>query len=225
MPALRALVPFDVPVDPDAPEARRLLLEELEKAKYGVAPEPEPTWFDDWLRSVREWFSGLFDGVGNVDNPVWLVVLVIVIVAALVVAFLLFGVPRLNRRSKAGGELFAEDDERDAAALRDAAKRAAAVGDYALAIGELFRALARVLTERTLVITHPGTTAHGFARRATAVFPDAGGRLAKAADDFDGVRYLGHPGTVEQWEALVALERELRTATPERGREPAEVLW
>lgn len=216
---------LDVPVVPDAPEARRWLEQELEKSKYGQRPDPEPTWFDEWLRSIREWFDGLFQGLGDANNPVWPVVIVVVVVAVLVVAFLLFGVPRLNRRSRAGGELFAEDDERDAAALRAAAKRAAAEGDYATAIGELFRALARGLSERTLVITSPGTTAHGFARRAGAVFPDAAARLARAADDFDGVRYLGNPGTAEQWEAMALLERELRSATPRRSDEPMAVTW
>jgi len=213
-------VPLDVPVDPDAPEARRWILEELEKSKYGNAKPAEPGWLDEWLNGFRDWLISLFDGLadpqGAGGSPVWGVILVVVIAAALVVAFLLFGVPRLNRRSRLR-ELFGDDDERDATTLRRSASAAAAAGDYATAIGDLYRSLARGLAERTLVSTSPGTTAHGFARQAAAVFPDAAGRLASAADVFDGVRYLGAPGTAEQWTTMSALERDLRSATPARA--------
>jgi hypothetical protein len=210
-----AWLPVDVPVDPDAPEARRWILEELSKDKYGRSPDEGSSWLDDLLQSIRDWINGLLDGIsGSPGNPVWPILLVVVIAAVVVIAFLLFGVPRLNRRSRVRGELFGEDDERDSASLRRAAARAAQAGDYATAIAESFRALARGLSERTIVMTNPGTTAHGFARQAAVSFPDAGGRLAAAADAFDGVRYLGVPGTAEQWQAMSALERELHSARP-----------
>jgi HAMP domain-containing protein len=219
-------LPLDVPVDPDAPEARRWLIEELSKEKYHP-PAETPSWLRDWLRSIQEWFDSLFDGVSSPGgSPVWLVVLLVIAAAVLVVAFLIFGVPRLNRRSRERGELFGEDDERDSAALRRAALRAAAAGDFATAIAELFRALARNLSERTIVTTSPGTTAHGFVREAAAAFPDAAVRLADAADDFDRVRYLGAPGTAEQWTSISALEKELRSAKPVRDDDRVSaVMW
>lgn len=219
-------LPLDVPVDPDAPEARRWLIEELSKEKYHP-PAETPSWLRDWLRSIQEWFESLFDGVSSPGgSPVWLVVLLVIAAAVLVVAFLIFGVPRLNRRSRERGELFGEDDERDSAALRRAALRAAAAGDFATAIAELFRALARNLSERTIVTTSPGTTAHGFVREAAAAFPDAAVRLADAADDFDRVRYLGAPGTAEQWTSISALEKELRSAKPVRDDDRVSaVMW
>jgi hypothetical protein len=219
-------LPLDVPVDPDAPEARRWLIEELSKEKYHP-PADTPSWLRDWLRSIQEWFDSLFDGVSSPGgSPVWLVVLLVIAAAVLVVAFLIFGVPRLNRRSRERGELFGEDDERDSAALRRAALRAAAAGDFATAITELFRALARNLSERTIVTTSPGTTAHGFVREAAAAFPDAAVRLADAADDFDRVRYLGAPGTAEQWTSISALEKELRSAKPVRDDDRVSaVMW
>ena len=217
--------PLDVPVDPDAPEARRWLVEELSKAKYHPAAE-SPSWLRDLLRSIQEWFASLFDGISSpAGSPIWLVVLLVVVAAVAVVAFLIFGVPRLNRRSRESGELFGEDDERDAATLRRAATRAAEAGDFATAIAEMFRALARGLSERTIVTTSPGTTAHGFVREAAAAFPDAAVRLAGAADDFDRVRYLGAQGTAEQWTSISALERELRSAKPVHDDQLAEVTW
>ena len=89
----------------------------------------------------------------------------------------------------------------------------------------MFRALARGLSERTIVTTNPGTTAHGFARQAATAFPDAAARLASAADDFDRVRYLGATGTAEQWTAICDLERELRSAKAVRDDEAAAVMW
>ena len=112
------------------------------------------------------------------------------------------------------GTLFGDDENRDAATMRRDAERAAAAGDYTTAIAELFRAIARGLAERTLVTTHPGTTASEFARRGGEVFPETAAALEAAADDFDGVRYLDRVGTAAQWDAMVALDRRLRAARP-----------
>ncbi len=145
--------------------------------------------------------------------------MIFVAVAVIVVGFLIFGVPRLNRRSSRLGSLFGEDDERDSVTLRRAADVAAASGDYATAIAEGFRAIARGLAERTIVTTFPGTTAHGFAQRAALSFPASSGALALCADAFDGVRYLGSAGSESDWLATRALETELQTARPVRDTE------
>jgi len=140
---------------------------------------------------------------------------VLLLTAVVVVAFLLYGRPRLNRRRAAATEsLFGEDDLRAAAELRQSAERAAAAGDWTTALVELFRALARGLAERTLVDLYPGMTARGFARSAAGPFPDSRDALTTAAADFDAVRYLGRPGTADQYARLADLERELRAARP-----------
>ncbi len=209
--------PADVPVDPDGPEASRWLLEELSKPAYQSA---QPTPIDQLVQTITDWINSLINGLGSVQIPgignVLGLVAVVIVVVLLVVAFLVFGVPRISKRSSAGGALFTEHDTRDAAAMRRDAERAAASGDYAVAITELFRALARGLDERTLVSTFPGTTASELAARAGEVFGDAASRLSIAAASFNGVRYLGAVGTAAEWDQLVALERELRTAKPPR---------
>jgi hypothetical protein len=210
--------PFDVPVDPDAPEAHDWLADELSKQPYQAA---QPTFLDRLAQQVLEWLGDLIDWLtGNgaagpqTDVPVWLIAVLLPIVVILVIAFLLYGLPRLNRRSSVTGALFGDDDARDAASMRRAAERAAAAGDYTTAIAELFRALARGLAERTLVATFPGTTAREFARRAAVVFPAESEQLTASALDFDAVRYLDRVGTPEQWTAMVALEQKLRSARP-----------
>lgn len=208
---LAAVLPGEAPVDPDGEEARRWILEELSGAQYRAA---EPTWWDLLSKAFWDWLGSLdLSGTGLLQGPL-LAVVVIVVIAAIVVAFLVFGAPRLNRRSAVTGSLFGEGEDRTSDQLRDAAKTAAAAGDWALAFEELFRCLARVLSERVIVTTNPGTTATGFAASAGAAFPDAAGRLAANAAVFDRVRYLGGDGTEQEYRILVELERELRTARP-----------
>ncbi|MEO5921394.1 MAG: DUF4129 domain-containing protein [Pseudolysinimonas sp.] len=209
-------LPFDVPVDPDAPEAREWLIDELSKQPYQAA---KPNLVDllaqqilQWLGDVIDWLFGNGPAGPTTDVPVWLIAVLVPVVVILIVAFLLYGLPRLNRRSSVTGALFGEDDVRDAASIRRAAERAAAAGDYSTAIAELCRSIARGLAERSLVSTYPGTTAREFGRRAALAFPAESGALETAALDFDGVRYLDRVGTVEQWTAMVALEKRLRTA-------------
>ena len=212
----------DVPVDPDDEEARRWLEEELGR---GDQPVPEPAEPPQWWTDFLNWLRDLFGG-GDVQAPgqvadtggtVGIVIIVVLIVVALAVAFRIFGLPRLRKRSKVTGDLFGDDDDRSAAQLRTAAEKAADAGDYTTAVVESFRSLARDLAERGFVLTFPGTTARDFARRAADLFDGTHDRLLEAADVFDGVRYLGAVGTLEQWTRMSALERELRTAKRPRA--------
>jgi hypothetical protein len=200
-----------VPVDPDAEEARRWIVDELSKPDYRAA---QPTWFDLLAAAIGDWLASLTLGAGDGPPGIGALIVVLIVVAVLVIAFLLFGLPRLNRRSTMGGGLFGDDDRRDASAIRAAAQLAASQGDHSLAITEMFRAIARGLAERTVLSTTPGTTAHEFAVRAGRAFPASSDALADAAAVFDDVRYLDREGTREQYERVSALERELRSARP-----------
>lgn len=201
-----------VPVQPDGPEGRDWLIDELGKPVY---QEARPTWFDLLAQGIGDWLNELLSRLGDGSGSAFLVIVVLLLTAVGVVAFLLYGRPRLNRRrTAAAASLFGDEDLREAAELRASAERAAAAGDWTTAIVELFRALARGLAERTLVDLYPGMTARGFAREAARGFPDSREALTAAAADFDAVRYLGRSGTADQYERLAALERELRAGRP-----------
>jgi Domain of unknown function (DUF4129) len=201
-----------VPVQPDGDEARRWLLDELAKQPYQAS---KPTPVDLAAQAFFDWLGSLFRSQGDPTPTVLLVVALTVVVALVVIAVLLFGIPRANRRSRgAGAGLFGEDDRRTAAELRAAARAAAAAGDFSLAVLERYRALARDLHERTLVEVFPGTTAHAFAREAAGVFPDEATELAHAADAFDGIRYAGRSGARDQAERVAALDDRLVAARP-----------
>ncbi|WP_438855308.1 DUF4129 domain-containing protein [Agromyces sp. M3QZ16-3] len=208
---LTALARIAPPLDPDAPEARRWLVEELAKPEYRAA---EPTLFDLAAQAVRDWIASLFSGASGLPMPTLALIAVLVVVGLVGLGLLVFGLPRLRRRAPGPVPLFDDDDLRDAATLRRAADRAAASGDWTLAIEERFRALVRGLVERELVRVHPGTTAHGMARAASEPFPDHGPALERAADAFDGVRYLGRAGDARTHGEVAALEAELERTRP-----------
>ena len=199
------------PLDPDAPEARRWLEDELVKPEYQAA---QPNAFDLAMQAIRDWFLGLFEGAPGVPAPILTLLLILLVVGLLVVGLLVFGLPRLRRRRRLPEPLFDDRDRRDLETLRRAAEAAAAAGDWPLAIEERFRALVRGVVERDLVRVHPGTTARGFADAASRPFPGLDDALRNAARAFDGVRYLGHPGTPAAYERVTALEAELAGTRP-----------
>jgi hypothetical protein len=49
---------------------------------------------------------------------------------------------------------------------------------------------------------------------AGAVFPEHATRLRAGGTAFDGVRYLGSPGSEAEYLSLLALDDELRAARP-----------
>lgn len=199
----RLLVPFDVPVDPSAPDARELLERELVRPEYAAA---QPTLLDRIGQAISEWFQSLTAPTGGALSGWVPIVLLVLLVVGIVVAFLVWGVPRLNRRSRADDGLFGADERRTAAELRKDAAAAAARGDYTAASLDAFRALARGLQERTVVTVLPGTTAHDFAYQGAAAFPDLSVDFGRAADGFDATRYAGAPGTQDLYRSLSDLD-------------------
>lgn len=206
------------PLDPDAPEARRWLTDELSKPEYQSA---QPTAFDLAMQAVRDWLASLLAGATGVPAPVLTLLVVLVVAVLVVVAFLVFGLPRLRRARRTQVPLFDDGDLRDLEALRRAAASAAAAGDWPLAIEERFRALVRGLVTRDLVHVHPGTTARAFADTAAEAFPGREVELRAAAAGFDGVRYLGRPGDANEYDRVTALETELAASRPADSAEPA----
>ena len=75
-------VPIDIPLDPDRDKARRLLEEELAKARY---QEREAAETPQWLKDFYQWLQDLTNSLsGQGTVPGWIVLLVIVGIALLV---------------------------------------------------------------------------------------------------------------------------------------------
>jgi hypothetical protein len=204
-----AEVRFDVPVDPEAPEAQQWLREELAKAPYQAA---RPTWFDRLSQAFLDWLGSLSFGDGGGFGGWIPLVVTVLAIAAVVALFLIFGMPRLNRRRRRLPGVLGENDRRSADDMRRAARMAAAAGDWNRAVQEMYRAIARGLDERTVLRSLPGTTAHDIATRAGGVFPAQADRLEHAARAFDAVRYLGRDASENDFAAVAELERDLREA-------------
>jgi type II secretory pathway pseudopilin PulG len=198
-----------VPVEPDADDARELLLDELSDPAYA---ESQPTWFDLLSQAVLDWLANLRFGEGGAFSPLVLVILLVLGVIAVLTAILIYGLPRWRQRSRLDDELFGERDRRTARQLRRDAERAASAGDWAAAIAERYRAIARSLDERTIVTTLPGTTAHGFAAAAGRQFAEHASALQRAADRFDEVRYLGRSGDAEGYRFVRELDEAIERA-------------
>jgi len=199
------------PLTPDDDTARRWVVQELSKPEYAAA---RPSWFDLLSQRVSDWFASLNFSGGH-GGTAWLAVIgAAIVLALLVLALLRFGLPRLNRRARSallGGEVA---DTRTPEQLRAAADRAAAQGDWSLAVIERFRAIAASLAERTVVVVRPGTTAHEVALQAAAAFVAEGAALRDAANTFDAARYLGRAQDRAAHERLRELDERLRRAAP-----------
>ncbi|MFE6734161.1 DUF4129 domain-containing protein [Microbacterium sp. NPDC057650] len=198
---------------PDGDEARRWAKEELSKQIYEAA---KPSWFDRMSRAILEWLAGLFnpDGSGAIA-PFAGVLIVVVIVAALVVALIVWGRPRASRSVRRGARLLGEADDRTAAQLRADAERAARDSDWDAAVTLRFRGLARGLIERDLIDPAPGATAQAISRDAGATLPAERAALHDAASSFDRVRYLQVPAQEADYRAIAATDERLIALRPE----------
>lgn len=203
---------------PEGDEARRWAQDELSKADYQAA---KPNWFDQLAADIAEWIFGLFtsDGAGGVA-PLALTMIAIVVVAAIVIALLVWGRPRASRVVRRSADLLGEKDDRSAAQLRSDSDRRAREGDWDAAVVLRFRALARGLLERDLIDPAPGATAQGIAREASAPLPGLASALHEAATLFDAVRYLGSAARETDYRTLAATDDDVQAAVPHLAAQP-----
>ncbi|MGB4137083.1 MAG: DUF4129 domain-containing protein [Microbacterium sp.] len=197
---------------PDGDDARRQAEEELAKSIYQAA---KPTLFDRIARAIQDFFANLLDPelAGGVA-PVATIIVVGVIVAALVVALLVWGRPRSPRSVRRRSDLLGAPDDRTAAQLRADAERAARDGDWDEAVIVRFRALARALLERDLIAPAPGATAQAISREAAAVFTTEADPLHTAASLFDRVRYLRLGAEESDYRTIAATDERIAAMQP-----------
>ncbi|MEH3088091.1 MAG: DUF4129 domain-containing protein [Microbacterium arborescens] len=201
------------PIAPDPDEARRWAEEELSRSVYQAA---EPTPIDRFARGVAEFVGSIFSGQVPAALGPWLAVGAIVVVLALIgIAVLIWGRPRAAVRSRSSVALFGEPEARSADELRADAERAAGREAWDEAVVLRVRALARGLAERTIVDPVPGATVHRFAADAARAFPAARADLDEVARSFDDVRYLRRPGTSAAYAAVASLDERLSRSRAE----------
>ncbi len=176
----------DVPVLPDADEARRWARDELSRkiyqdAKPGLAEEI-------WARIVK-FFADVLNGLSGINGNLGFVLLGVVLLALVGVALWLVR-PRLNRgQPNLGAEIFGPEVPLTAGEHRKLAQQAAMVGDYAGAVTAQFRAVVRAAEERAILEPQPGRTVDEATAGLIRAFGAHRGKLLAAAGCFNGVRY------------------------------------
>jgi hypothetical protein len=196
------------PIGVDREEARDRALTELLDPRY----EREPL-FDRIRRYIDQFIGDLTDVVAT-EGSGWLAIGAILALIGLLVAVLVWRARRAVRRAALAEPGLFAGRERTAAEHRQAAERLAAAGDWAEAIRERLRAIARDLEERAILDPLPGRTAAELAAAAGRELPGLADGLAAAARLFDDVTYGGLPGSPEGYARLVRLDEQVAATRP-----------
>ncbi|GAB1820389.1 DUF4129 domain-containing protein [Herbidospora sp. RD11066] len=195
---------LDVPVEIGREAAREAALRELADPAY-----PKPSWLDRLVDRVWELIRELLDRASGVPGG-WLTLLVLVLILAVVVVALVRAARKASGSGRAaGGGLFGET-LLGAAEHRVLAERHAEAGEWAQAIRERLRAIARELEERTIVEPMPGRTATELAAEAGRALPALAADLDRGARTFSDVTYGERPGTPEGYALLTDLDGAVR---------------
>jgi hypothetical protein len=196
-------------LDPTPGEARKWLADELNGQPYGQS------WLSSLTRWVADRLASLFDAVGRAADS-GLSLLVTVLVAFAVIALLVWVLPKVRRESVVAGPDGAVLDDLTITAetYRKLAAQALADGRYDGAVLDGFRAIAKDMSDRTLLDDAPGRTAHEVSLTVGRAFPAHAGRLAQAADVFDAVRYGHRRATADQANQIRQLDTELIGTRP-----------
>lgn len=204
-----------VPVDPDRQQARQWVVEELSRKEYQDA---RPSLIERALAWVQDRFDGIRPGFGS---PVQITVTVLAVLLVTAVAFAVWRSGGIRRQFRRRAPAVLPDYVTTASGHRTAADRHAQAGQWADAVLERFRAIARELAERALVPANPGATATEVARAGGLALPALASDLRTAARHFDDVCY-GHLELTDaagnQADAFLrGLDERVRTAKASPG--------
>lgn len=204
-------------LDPTPTEARDWLEQELHGSDY------QDPWLESVIRWVVESLGKLFDGASRLANS-GVSLVITVLVALVVIALMVWVLPRVRRESvtAAPDGSVLKDLTITARTYRDRAAQALVEGRYDDAVLDGFRAIARDMSDRTLLDDAPGRTAHEVSLALASPFPDFATRLARAADLFDSVRYGHRRASADQAGDVRRLDMELIAARPVLAKAPLQ---
>jgi hypothetical protein len=191
---------------------QRLARAELSKAIY----HPHQSLPQRILNGIGELLNDLSQAGRAFPGGWWAAVALAALLATLITVVLSRTGP-LARSRRAAGQPMGSSGPLSAADHRLRAGRLAAAGDYAGAILERVRAIARELDERAVLTPRAGRTANEMAEEAGATLPAEAGALRGAALMFDDICYGERPGTQENYALVSELDTRIRAAAPKPG--------
>lgn len=194
---------------PGREQARGWAVEELSRREYAAQ---RPGLLTRAIEQALEWLRNL-DLPSGTGTSVLLTVVLVALVVLAAVAVQRTGGVRRQARADAAGQVF-PDRRLSSAEHRAAADSHAAAGDFAAAVRERFRAVARDLEERAVLTDLPGRTAHEIAGDAGRELPGLAEPIATGAAMFDAVVYGGAPASAEDDALLRRLDERVRPAYP-----------
>ncbi|MDF2828236.1 MAG: hypothetical protein K0R01_1519 [Mycobacterium sp.] len=192
-------------LDIDGDAARDAAQRELSKPIYPRASLTDRIgdWVDDLIYKL------MVEGSSIPGGWITIGVLLAIVAAAIVVAVRM--ALRTMRTDRGHDATLFGSQELTAAEHRAAADRAAASGEWAVAIRHRLRAVARSLEEGGVLTAVPGRTATELARDASGPFPGLSTELRRAADAFNDVTYGERPGTEAEYRLVADLDDHLGT--------------
>jgi hypothetical protein len=200
-------------LDPTPSQARNWLNQELHGSHY------QDPWLDSLIRWIVDQVRRLLVSAGHLAG---LSPIITILVALVVIATLVWALPRVRREPvvATSDAVVLEDPTITARRYRDLAAGALREGRYGDAVLDGFRAIAKDMSDRTLLDDAPGRTAHEVALALASPFPDYADRLARAADVFDSVRYGHRLANADQAGQVKHLDAELVTTRPVLAASP-----
>lgn len=199
-----------VPLEPDAPTARRWAEAELTQPIY----HERPNLLEQAIEWVLEQLQRTEVALTTVDPRTAAVVVSAILLLGVGIALLVAGpVRRAGRRARESVDVFG-DDRRSAAELRASADALAAQGRWSAAVLDRFRAVLRSLEDRALLDDRPGRTAHEAAEEAGHRLPSRADDLTRAGRLFDDVCYGDVQATADDDAWLRELDRLVADTRP-----------
>jgi hypothetical protein len=201
----------DATADPgiDRAAARDEARRELAKPMYH---RHDPSLIQRAYDKVMSWLGDLLERTGSAMG--WWGALVIGLLLIGIIALVLYRTGRAGRRHAESGMFLTHAPPLTADGHRRRAAEFAGSGQWAEAVREQLRAIARDLEERAFIDPRPGRTATELAMDGGAAMPTARADLRLAADTFNRIWYGGDAAGRDDYDALVRVDNVIRHSRP-----------